>query len=244
MAGAVSSGQAWADGDQVTSTKLAAQFTGSAMTSDAITGTTLAVTGGKLKVNVITATEIGTAAVTTAKIADAAVTADKIAAAVAGDGLAGGAGTALSVGVDDTTIEISTDKLQIKDASVAYAKVDVATQAEMEAASSAGIVAPDVVTYAPGAAKAYGKFTTTTPPVETGLYNVTDVTRLTTNSYRVNLSITMADANYAIMLTPNFTTTTFLPTITAQTTTSFTLYAADQAFSTGVHFVIFGTIAT
>ena len=46
------------------------------------------------------------------------VTAAMIDAAVAGDGLAGGAGTALSVNVDDATIEISGDTLQVKDAGI------------------------------------------------------------------------------------------------------------------------------
>lgn len=61
--------------------------------------------------------------VATANIADAAVTADKIAAAVAGNGLAGGAGSALSVTVDDSTIEINTDALRVKDAGITFAKL-------------------------------------------------------------------------------------------------------------------------
>ena len=48
------------------------------------------------------------------KVADAGITATQIAAAVAGAGLAGGAGTALSVNVDDSTIEIDTDTLRVK----------------------------------------------------------------------------------------------------------------------------------
>lgn len=59
----------------------------------------------------------------TEQLEDAAVTADKIAAAIAGDGLAGGAGTALSVTVDDSTIEIDTDTLQVKDAGITAAKI-------------------------------------------------------------------------------------------------------------------------
>lgn len=43
----------------------------------------------------------------------AAIDATKLAASVAGNGLAGGAGTALSVNVDTTTIEISSDTLRI-----------------------------------------------------------------------------------------------------------------------------------
>lgn len=50
----------------------------------------------------------------TNQIADAAITEVELATSVAGAGLGGGAGTALSVNVDDSSIEISTDTLQIK----------------------------------------------------------------------------------------------------------------------------------
>lgn len=59
----------------------------------------------------------------TAGIENAAVTADKIAAAVAGNGLAGGAGTALSVNVDNSTIEINSDSLRVKDSGITSAKI-------------------------------------------------------------------------------------------------------------------------
>ena len=57
--------------------------------------------------------------VATAKIADAAVTSAKLAAAVAGVGLAGGAGTALSVDLNeltDTAIDLSADSIVFIDA--------------------------------------------------------------------------------------------------------------------------------
>lgn len=57
------------------------------------------------------------------KVADAGITATQIAAAVAGAGLAGGAGTALSVNVDDSTIEINTDTLRVKDSGITTAKI-------------------------------------------------------------------------------------------------------------------------
>lgn len=80
-----------------------------------------------------------TGTIATAQIADAAVTADKIAAAVAGNGLAGGAGTALSVSVDDSTIEISSDSLRVKDAGVSEAKL--ATAVVNKLGQNIGIVA-------------------------------------------------------------------------------------------------------
>jgi len=63
------------------------------------------------------------ATVGTDSIADTAVTSAKIASAVAGSGLAGGAGTALSVNVDNTTIEINSDTLRLKDNAVTTAKI-------------------------------------------------------------------------------------------------------------------------
>lgn len=76
-----------------------------------------------------------TGGVPTAALANAAVTADKLAAAVAGSGLAGGAGSALSVNVDDSTIEISSDSLRVKDAGITTAKLLDAnvTRAKLEA---------------------------------------------------------------------------------------------------------------
>ncbi len=64
-----------------------------------------------------------TGSVDTANLAAAAVTAAKIATAVAGDGLAGGGGSALSVNVDDTGIELDSDALRLKDLGVVTAKL-------------------------------------------------------------------------------------------------------------------------
>lgn len=54
------------------------------------------------------------------------VTATELAASVAGNGLAGGAGTVLSVNVDGTTVEISSDALRVKDAGITAAKLAAA----------------------------------------------------------------------------------------------------------------------
>jgi hypothetical protein len=69
-----------------------------------------------------------------------------IATSVAGSGLAGGAGTALSVNVDDSTIEINADTLRVKDLGVVTAKIadDAVTSAKIadDAVTSAKIAAP------------------------------------------------------------------------------------------------------
>lgn len=64
--------------------------------------------------------ELGSGAL---RVKDAGVTAAKLAAAVAGNGLSGGAGTALAVNVDASTIEINTDILRVKDLGITTAKL-------------------------------------------------------------------------------------------------------------------------
>jgi len=66
----------------------------------------------------VTSAKLGSASVQTAKIQDAAVDENKLSSSVAGNGLSGGAGTALAVSVDDTTIEINGDSLRLKDGGI------------------------------------------------------------------------------------------------------------------------------
>lgn len=58
-----------------------------------------------------------------AGLASNSVTEAKISTSVAGDGLAGGGGSALSVNVDNSTIEISSDSLRLKDGGITGAKL-------------------------------------------------------------------------------------------------------------------------
>ena len=59
----------------------------------------------------------------TAAIKAASVSEVELAASIAGDGLAGGAGSALSVNVDDSTLEINTDALRVKDLGITAGKI-------------------------------------------------------------------------------------------------------------------------
>ena len=70
----------------------------------------------------VTADKLASNAVTTAKITNANVTAVKLASDVAGSGLASNSGV-LSVNVDDSTIEINSDTLRLKDNGIAAAKL-------------------------------------------------------------------------------------------------------------------------
>lgn len=62
------------------------------------------------------------------KVADAGITGTQLATSVAGNGLAGGGGSALSVNVDDSTIEINSDALRLKDAGITAAKLGTGTR--------------------------------------------------------------------------------------------------------------------
>jgi hypothetical protein len=81
-----------------------------------------AVTTPKLAAGAVTTAKIGTGEVGTTNLADSGVTAAKIAAAVAGGGLVGGAGIALAVNVDNSTLEVASDIVQLKDGGTPFAK--------------------------------------------------------------------------------------------------------------------------
>lgn len=90
------------------------------------TGGVITVTDARAYVHMsqrVATANIDDSAVTTAKINSAAVDENKLATSVAGNGLAGGAGTALSVNVDSSTIEINSDTLRVKDAGISTAKL-------------------------------------------------------------------------------------------------------------------------
>jgi hypothetical protein len=120
-----------------------------------------AVTSAKIADGTIVAGDLADGAVTSAKILDgtiatgdianAAITEAKLASSVAGDGLSGGAGTALSVNTDGVTLEVSSDQVRIKGGGITNAMVaDAAAIADTKLAtiSTAGKVANSATTAA------------------------------------------------------------------------------------------------
>lgn len=79
-------------------------------------------TGG-IADDAVTADKIATNAVGSDQIAAGAVSASELNSNVAGAGLVGGAGDALAVNVDDSTLEISTDTVRVKDGGITSAKI-------------------------------------------------------------------------------------------------------------------------
>lgn len=76
-----------------------------------------------LNTTLLDSSNLATGAVDSDELASNSVTAAKIATSVAGDGLTGGGGSALAVNVDGSTIEISSDTVQVKDGGVSTAKI-------------------------------------------------------------------------------------------------------------------------
>ena len=112
----------------ITSSELGANsVTGAAIADGAIGDSGLfgsgVVNAAAIGTGAVTSAKLGSASVATAKIQDAAVDENKLASSVAGNGLSGGAGSALAVSVDDSTIEINSDSLRLKDGGITNAKM-------------------------------------------------------------------------------------------------------------------------
>lgn len=230
MAGVIDTTQTFSDGDTVTSTKLNNIADQSTFTSDAITGSTLAVDSGKLKVNTISASQISTDAVTTNKIQNNSITAEKILD-----------GEITSSKLPDSVISES----KLADGSVTYAKIDstiFADQSETEAETASKVVEADFLKYHPGVAKAYGivNYESGSATV-TGGYNVTSATD-TGNSRKVTLSVTMANTSYVVVCGTEGWTNDI--EVTGKTTTSFDLNP-DGLEGSGkkLTFTVFGQLA-
>ena len=111
----------------ITSAKIATNaVTGNEIAALAVSSANLAdsaVSTAKIGASAVTEAKIASNAVSSAKIATNAVTGQKISAGVAGAGLGKDGSSNLEVKVDDSTIEIVTDSLQLKNLGVSSAKL-------------------------------------------------------------------------------------------------------------------------
>lgn len=179
-----------------------------------------AVTTAKINAAAVTDTELATDAVTTAKILNDAVTVDKLA--------------------DDA---VDTD--QLVDAAVTYDKVDIASTAEMEGQSAAGVVTPDVLKHSPLAPKCYGTVTySANSPTVSGDFNVSSVTEDTEDERTITFTNALADADYTVLVSQqnNSTAANRYPFVKTKSSTGFTIRAANGDTSGySLNFVVFGS---
>src|SRR5574343_428327 len=146
----------------------------------------------------------------TAGIADGAVTSAKLAAAVAGDGLAGGAGTALSVNVDTSTIEINSDSLRVKDAGI--------TPAKLSAAVPAAVGMKSIQTFTVAVNITNGTASATTNTVITSINTAKSVAILTSLTQSGG-SAQAARYTVALTTSTNLATTVIIPVNSSGTST-------------------------
>lgn len=192
----ITGGITWANGTQVTAGNLNTQFTSATFASGAVDDSTTALSGGAIIIK-----DLG---VTNGKIAALAVTGAKIANNTIDE-----TQLATTIDLSSVTLTLPDDVVataKIADDNVTYEKVDTATQAEMEAESSAGVCVPDTLKYHPGVAKAYCVVTyDTSAPTASGGYNVAGVSEPSEDVRRISFTNDMANTNYTVLITGDFT---------------------------------------
>lgn len=221
----------FADGDQVTSTKLDEIIGGFSLAADSVDNSTITLSSGMLSVGTIAAGNIGAGAVTTVKLGDLAVTAAKLAA-----------DAVTTVKILDANVTTA----KIADASVSWAKTltaDRAVQADMQSETASHYVSPDVVKYHPGVSKAGGTvaFENGSATV-TGGYNVTGATD-TGSGRQVTLAVTMANTLYRVQACYiDSGSVGAALAVTINSATQFTIYGTEAA-GRKIMFDVFGTLA-
>jgi len=231
MAGEISTTQVFADGDQVTSAKLNNLISQASFTASAITGTTLTVTGGKLKVGTITSAEIGASAVVTAGIADSAVTTAKI--------YDGNVTTAKIADGAVTTVKIPASAITFSRLSTAV----MATESTMKSETGSLLVTPDILKHSLRVAKAHGvvELAVGTRTLKTNSLNVTSVAVDTANGTRVILDTDMGATNYTVLVTWESTTgDAQTVSVYGKTSTGFYIVHPTAAANKFLNFVCFG----
>lgn len=82
------------------------------------------ITESKLAANSVTSDKIAPGTIIASDVGDNTITEAKLTTSVAGSGLSGGNGTALSVNVDGSTVELNADALRVKDLGITTGKID------------------------------------------------------------------------------------------------------------------------
>ncbi len=231
MAGELQTSITFADVDQITSDKLNLIIGGASFTSSAVTGSTLSVVGGKLKVGTITLSEMAANSVGTTQLVNLSVTTGKIAA--------GAVGTTQLANLSVNASKIALNTITLSQISTST----VATQANMENLTAGKLVTTDSVHYAPGAAKAYGEFNiiSSARNIKTGYFNVSSVTRVSSTQTTVSLLLNMGSTNYTVLASMiSDGTETGEVAVYDKAAGSFKIKHPAEASDRAINFVVFG----
>jgi len=179
----------FADGDQITSGKLNEITTGMSFDSGDITGTTLSVVGGQLKVGTITSAEMGALSIATGSLIDLSVTTGKIAL--------GAVGSAQIAGLSITEFQLALQAVAFGNMSSSA----LSTKIGAELLSAVTLLSPSIAQYLPGASKAYGEFNIsgTGRSIKANSQNIASLTRIDATHTTVTLATNMSAANYTVI---------------------------------------------
>jgi hypothetical protein len=235
MAGELTTTINFADGDQVTSAKLNEIISGASFTTSAITGTTLSVTGGKMKVGTITSSELGVGCVTATAIAANAVTSTRILN-----------GNVTTEKIADSAVTAA----KIADGAITFAKLATAaaaTKTVMQSETAGYVVIPSMVKHADGAAKAHGCFSMAAGTRTLLSYNenIASATYLSSTTTRVTFDNAMIDAYYTVLATweSNSAADNQTVSIFNKNATYFEIKHATEASLRRINFIVFGRLA-
>ena len=227
------------DGEQVTSTKLNQIVSGLSFVVGDIVGASLAVVGGKLKVGIISSSEMGPLSVSTGSLQDGSVTTVK---------LADGSLTTAKL----ANLAVTGPKIALGEINFAHLSVSLpATQAQMYTRLPGYLVTPDNIKFSPHTAKACGEFDvyTTTRPIRDHSLNLASVTRIDATHTQVTFTTAMLATNYTAIANLSFAFVT--PTtadaqnciIYDKQTTGFKVMHTSEVFGRSVTFLVFGPYA-
>lgn len=224
----------FASGDQITSAKLNEIVSGLTFDSGDVTGSTLTVVGGQLKVGTITASEMGADSVDTGSLVALAVTTAKIAA-----------GAITSAKIDNLAVGES----QLANSSVSLSKIATAlfpTQTSMEAQNGTVFVTGAFAKYLPSAAKAYGEFniTNSSRTIKNNSINIASLTRIDATHTTVTLTTNMNSANYTVVASGITDGTEHLAIdVYDKAAGSFKIFHTTEGAARAINFTVFGTHA-
>ena len=251
MANQFTAGETFTEDEQVTHTKLNLAQTNLKFTSDAVDGSTTALSSEAIIVmsGGIDTAQLADDAVTEAKIEDGEVTVAKLAGGITN------AKMAINSIDSDQYVDGSIDKEHLAAAVISgqteMTAETVLTEDEL-LISEDGVLKKIKPLKWMQFPKAYGEvtFDSSTPAITAGSYNVASVTdNGGTSSRRVNFTLPMASANYTVIATQTYTDhedATLYAIYVYSRAAGYFILSTENAEATGskFSFVVFGTLAT